>query len=149
MPLLIVAFLAWVGTAAAQPVTVFTAPTNSPYLATEGLVDLVWEAEPVDDSIQFQLQQSSDSEFSEVKTRYEGLDRGTYVSGLLEGDYYFRVRTLAVEGEPGPWSDPMHVQVRYVSHTLVFWLMSIGSIVFIATVLTVIKGHLRSRKPVN
>lgn len=124
----------------------FTTPDSSTYVATEGKVALVWAVDGDSEPTRFELQQSDENDFTVLKTRYQGLDRGTYISGLSEGDYFFRVRVLGEEGEAGAWSETMEVQVRYVSHTLVFWLMSIGALVFLATVYTVIKGHFREVK---
>jgi hypothetical protein len=72
------------------------------------------------------------------------LDRATYVSGLPAGDFYYRVRSLTSDDQPGPWSDTLQVSVEYVSFKLVFWLVATGLMVFAATVLAVLIGHNRT-----
>lgn len=98
------------------------------------------------DPIRFELQQARREDFAEASTRYQGLDRATYVSGLPSGDFYYRVRIIGKDNQPGAWSDTLVVRVEYVSMKLVFGLMAAGVVVFAATVLTVLTGHHRAAR---
>ena len=130
---------------AAAPVPHFTSPEPSPYVATEGKAALVWQLEDLEDGARrFELQESRQPDFDDARTRYEGLDRATYVSGLPGGDFYYRVRVVSDGDAPGAWSDAMHVRVEYVSFKVVLWLVGTGVVVFVATVFTVLTGHGRA-----
>lgn len=124
----------------------FIAPDQSPYVATEGKVALVWEFTDSGDSVRYELQQSDTADFANPRSRYAGMDRATYVSGLPAGDFYFRVRSLTSDDQLGAWSDTLQVSVEYVSSGLVFWLVGTGLVVFAATVLTVLIGHNRTSR---
>lgn len=107
-------------------------------VSEDGVVALGWSdaGAPGDE---FELQQASDPGFSDVKTRYEGPDRGSVITGLAEGEYFFRVRTAGA----GAWSPPVKVTVKYMGMGLVWTLMGVGIVVFIATVGAILRGHFR------
>lgn len=138
-----------VGTLAAASAAVpeFTTPATDFFLATEGKAALVWRAEGAPDSARFELQQSRTNTFPAraTRTRYRGPDRGTFISGLAAGDYFFRVRVADGDddGESGGWSRPVQVRVEYVPLGLVFGLTGIGGVVFLSTVWVVLAGHRR------
>ncbi len=100
--------------------------------SNSGHVRLVWKSEG--DTL-FVLQQAPDSSFLHAKTIYEGPDLASFVSGLRNGNYYFRVR-----GEDDQWSDVVHLHVQHQSLELAFTLFGIGGIVFLLTVFVVLKG---------
>jgi len=100
--------------------------------SNSGHIKLEWEAEM--DTI-FELQRAPTRHFSEPTISYKGPDRASFISGLEEGEYYYRVRTAG-----GAWSEPLLIRVRYQSMTLAFTLFGLGGIVFLLTVLVVIRG---------
>lgn len=120
-----------------------------PVSTTEGHATLRWTLEEVEegkgDAVRFEIQQSFDADFSSAEMRDPGRDRAMFVSGLPEGSNYFRVRAIDIEGEgaPGAWSEPVIVVVDYPDRNLVTGLFGVGLVVFIATVGSVIVGHLR------
>lgn len=130
---------------------IFTEPTvpegTNVVTAPDGYVTLTWA--PEDTSItnffDVELQQATSSDFNDPLTRYRGKDRSTHISGLAAGDFYFRVRSLIDTNQPGPWSEPLPVRVKFISFTTVTLLLSLGAIVFVATVLAVVLGHRRTR----
>ena len=93
---------------------------------------LAWEATP--DAI-VELQQATALDFSNAKTIYQGVDRASFISGLENGTYYFRVRE---QGDD--WSPSLTLHVQHQSLQLAFTLFGVGIIVFLLTVLVVVNG---------
>ncbi len=114
---------------------------------TEGHAVLAWEvdAEP-DPARTFELQESRSNDFAGAERRYSGPDLAVFVSGLRSGRTWFRVRAVEGSGEPGPWSPPVVVAVRYPALGRVTALLALGSVVFVATVGTILGGHLATRR---
>ena len=116
-------------------------PVNS---TNSGSIGLSWRLADEDmslDGVIFELEEASDSLFATQRDRYIGPDLATYLSGLENGSYYFRVR--AVTQEPptvGPWSDPILIEVEHHSLRLAMSLFIIGGVVFLATVVVVVHG---------
>ena len=97
-----------------------------------GYYKLEWDSSP---GAEVELQRSSSSDFNEVMVIYNGVDRASYISGLENGTYYFRVRELG-----GKWSQTLVLEVQHQSLTLAFTLFGLGGFVFLLTVLVVVKG---------
>ena len=125
----------------------WVSPAESPFLADEGKCLLRWELpESENSSFTFQVEQADESNFSNPRVRYEGPDSATYISGLPEGMHHYRVR-LVSDDETGPWSESMEIKVEFVSRQLVIILLLLGSIVFVATVWAIWKGHYQYAGP--
>lgn len=131
--------------AAAQETVQFVKPETTDYETSEGTVHLAWQVagrEVGTTDLQFQIEQDSNPSFSTATHYYEGPENGTFVSGLPEGDFYYRVRAIDSAGTPGEWSSPaLHVTVDYSPPMLVATLMIVGAIVFVSTVSVIIGGH--------
>lgn len=122
---------------------------DGPIATSEGHATLTWSATDFDGVVpNFELEESDVPSFRESRTRYRGPDRASFVSGLPEGTTWFRVRAR-VDDRPGPWSEPVEIVVTYASGATLFRLLSLGAIVFLATVVTVAIGHRRHRVPVR
>jgi len=76
-------------------------------------------------------------------TRYEGPDRASVLTGLAEGTYYFRVRQVN-DGRPGPWSEPLPVEVEFMSRARVCALLGAGFLVTAMSLAAILHGHFRS-----
>lgn len=124
----------------AAPSAKFTAPEEKDSVNTEGVVTLKWLPEQEGEDITYELQQSTDTDFAAPKTRYTGPDLGSVLSGLAEGKYYFRVRTVEPAGE---WSEPVAVKIEYIGKSTVVLLLGIGVAVFLATITTLVVCHFR------
>jgi len=109
-----------------------------------GRIKLVWlvDEDILDQNlILFELQQSEDSNFTNAKTRYSGPDLASYISGLPNGSYYYRVRSVSSDGlVAGPWSETISVVVKHHSLKLALVLFGLGGVVFILTVILVLRG---------
>ncbi len=84
---------------------------------------------------EFELQQATQHDFNDARTIYKGHDKASFISGLTNGNYYFRIKEKGND-----WSDHLFVMVEYQSLTLAFSLFTIGAIVFILTAAVIIKG---------
>jgi hypothetical protein len=103
-----------------------------------GYFQLKWKS---GENGQFVLQQDTTSLFTSPKTLYSGPDTARTVSGLLNGEYYYRVR--AAEGE---WSEPLMVTVEHYKLSTAFIFLGLGAVVFLATATLIIRGHITHRK---
>lgn len=104
----------------------------------DGRVKLIWTNAGAD--AVYTLEQARDKTFSTNKKIYEGPDRASFVSGLPDGRYYFRVRS-----ESHSWSPALELHVRHHSLSLAFSLFGVGALVFILTVLVVLRGAARTK----
>lgn len=118
----------------------FTTPEESPTTNTEGVVTLMWKPAEKSEGLTYELQQSATADFSSFKTRYTGPDLGSVLSGLAEGEYHFRVRVAEPQGD---WSKPVAIEIKYIERWQVLLLLSVGVTVFVATIATLLAGHLR------
>lgn len=124
----------------------FTSPAEKETEVSEGVINLAWEASADGPPGVFELQESSAAAFPEEGTRlrYRGPDRGSVVSGMAEGDRYFRVRAIQADGTAGGWSETVHVKVRYMPRGKVMVLLSLGAVAFVATLTALFAGHFQS-----
>lgn len=109
-----------------------------------GYLKLSWEpgaAARDGHALHFELQRSSSRDFASVKNIYRGPDRATFISGLRNGNYYYRVRSLHPEsGEFSEWSELLAVKVEHHSLPFALWLFAIGALVFLLTVAVIVHG---------
>lgn len=94
--------------------------------------------------VRFEVQESSDEMFSSPTPVYKGPDLATFLSGRSDGNYYYRVRTVE-PGAPGPWSSVHRVEVNHHSLARAFLFLSVGAIVFLATIFVIVRGDRETR----
>ncbi|MEX2381455.1 MAG: hypothetical protein WD490_03650 [Opitutales bacterium] len=111
-------------------------------------VALAWETvnDTPGEAVVFEVQWARDPGFPADDVWYRGRDRASFVAGLAEGDYFFRVRAESEAEESGPWSPVLQVNVEYQSLKLAWTLFGIGSIVFLATVVLIVAGNAQSQR---
>ncbi|MCB0261612.1 MAG: hypothetical protein KDE52_17470 [Calditrichaeota bacterium] len=113
----------------------FVTPTEN--IVNAGYIRIRWMAIPSDnqnETVEYELQQSTEKDFGNFRVKYKGVDLASYVSGLPNGTFYYRIKAIdTATGNESLWSAPIKVDVVHHSLTLAFWLMGIGSIVFFAT----------------
>lgn len=89
----------------------------------------------------FELQQAIRHDFTQTDLIYKGKDYATFLSGLPDGQFYYRVRAVSPDGaQYSDWSAPVLVQVAHHSLRLAFLLFGIGAVVFLITVGIVVQG---------
>lgn len=113
--------------------TKFIANESKTLSANEGHISLKWQGEP-----QFTLITSRTKTFSESKTLYGGSDTGFFMTGLKEGEHYFKV-----SGGKGI-SDVVLVNVDYPSEGLVMGSLLVGLALFLSLCVIIIKGNKQS-----
>ena len=114
--------------------------SNNPIITQKGAVTLSWTKSNKNNTI-YELQQARDPNFHSPKQIYKGPDLGSFLSGLKEGSYYYRIRTVDKDtAKYGPWAEPVTVKVEYQSMTLAWSLFSVGAFIFISIVIVVLKG---------
>lgn len=122
---------------------------ESPHEAGEGHVRLSWSdpgADGAGGQARFVLEQAGGADFAGARTRYEGVDTASFLSGLPAGMHYFRVGVVGGSGRVGEWSAPMVVTVRYPAMARVWVLMGTGLVCLVVLLTVVLGGHLRTRR---
>lgn len=105
----------------------------------DGYAQLSWGLPLEDDPLEevdwvYHLQEGRQPVFDETDVQYMGPQHSSFVSGLEDGAYYYRVRARHPDEEGwGEWSAVVRVDVRHHSRRLALTLMSIGGFVFLAT----------------
>jgi hypothetical protein len=108
-----------------------------------GYIKLSWRTEEVqpDTALIFELQQADNPDFAPNTLIYRGKDYATFISGLPDGNYYYRLRCVSQESDKkSDWSRPKLVLVEHHALRLALLLFGIGATVFLLTVGIVIKG---------
>lgn len=117
---------------------------EGPVSQSDPYLTLAWTPAPAPAA--FELQQGASAEFKEPSVRYRGRDQASFVSGLAENSYFFRVRVIAENGTLGPWSKPLQVTVKYQPLSRAFFLFSVGAVVSLATIALVVVGDRQTRR---
>ena len=90
----------------------------------------------------FELEKSNDKDFNNSSRLYLGPDYSTFISGLNNGQYYFRIRIVNESSKTnGPWANPLVLTVEHQSLNFALMLFILGFVVFSATALVIIFGH--------
>jgi hypothetical protein len=117
--------------------------TDSSNFTNSGSIKLSWYSgheEGIDRETEYELQRATKPDHSDAKTYYRGPDLATYISGLADGRYYFRIREVAGELPQSDWSTTVEVAVEHHSLNLALTLFGIGGLVFILTLIVVLRG---------
>lgn len=100
--------------------------------SSAGHVRLSWAGGETGTS--YELQQANDVAFGKPEVRYQGQQTASVISGLPDGEFYFRVRRLGQDGVPGPWSSVVRFAVTHYKLGFALTLLAIGAVIFVATV---------------
>jgi len=108
---------------------------HDPELSTaDGYVQLRWTVDAEEMAYRYHLQEGREAVFADTEAQYQGPQLASFVSGLENGTYYFRVRAQDVaSGELGDWSETVTVQVDHHDTGFALGLMALGGFVFLAT----------------
>lgn len=97
----------------------------------------------------FELQQSSSRSFKEMLSIYKGRNNTVFISGLKNGRYFYRVRSLKDKPSKGSWSDIKELRVVHHSLKTAFFLFLLGLTAFVFTIIVIFKGHFQHQKKVS
>ena len=121
-----------------------------PQTSDAGHVRLKWDFRDEalsNGAIHFELQQAKDPAFEISRTIYTGPDLASFISGLPNGEFHFRVRAQTENGSlVSAWSQPVLLKVQHHSLQLAFTLFGVGAVVFLATLALVFFGNRRTGK---
>ena len=105
--------------------------------SSDGYAQLEWsigEDLEGDTAWVYHLQEGRQPVFDDTDVQYMGPQHSSFVSGLENGSYYYRVRARHPDEEEwGPWSEVVHVSVQHHSRRFALGLMSVGGLVFLIT----------------
>ena len=111
--------------------------------ATAGFFRLSWAPVQIDDAdgLEYQLQVSSDAEFSQPGHVYQGPDLARVISGKSDADYYYRIRAIKDSETMTGWSDSIKVTVAHhpLSRAAMFFVA--GAIIFVSLLVFIITHH--------
>ncbi|MES9945375.1 MAG: fibronectin type III domain-containing protein [Candidatus Thiodiazotropha sp.] len=112
----------------------------APSLSNDGRVVVSWES-PSDGRVH--IQHAQDEAFSSPSTLYRGNDSASVITGLVDGEYFYRGRMERADGTFSDWSPRVNITVEHHSlfRALSFFLL--GCVVFVATLLLIILGAMR------
>jgi hypothetical protein len=110
---------------------------NEPNLTTnEGHISLEWSGDG--DLLVYELQGARKPEFLDPMKLYKGGDTTSFLSGLADGQHFFRVRArTSGSGAWGPWSQTVELVCEHHSMTLAWSLFASGGALFLLIVLFV------------
>ena len=77
---------------------------------------------------------------------YQGSELATTVSGRPEGNYLYQVSSLGPDGSTAAMSEPCSVSVTPPPLGLAFGLFGLGFAVFLAVLITIIRGASAHRR---
>ncbi|MBD5781280.1 fibronectin type III domain-containing protein [Pelagicoccus sp. NFK12] len=124
--------------------TGFTEPGGESYQTDDGTVSLVWgESESGGAANRvFEVRRWMSGSSLEGQLVYEGQDTASFVSGLNEGEYSFRIRSKPEGGTYPEWGDEsLSVTVDYIDMAIVWPLMAAGAVCFVVLILTIVFGR--------
>ena len=136
----VILFFAIPFTLSAEPVLpVLTSDTT---LATAGYYQLSWQPGVQGAShknISFELQQATSADFIQAEVIYRGQDMARVVSGMPDGDYYYRLRSILDSDAAEYWSPILHIQVSHHSLHKALGFFIAGALVFLLTMFFIVE----------
>lgn len=116
---------------AEQPEVAFTVDEVTE--TKKGAVSLEWEG--TEAGLVYQLQSAPTDAFEDCLPRYEGPETASFLSGLEDGQYFFRVRARRADASVwGPWSSPIRIDSNHHSMSLAWKLCAMGAFLFLCIV---------------
>lgn len=105
-----------------------------------GAITFAWSRGSQEMEADVVLEQSLTPGFEKPVVRYRGSDPGSVISGLAEGTHYFRVR------DDTSTSSVIEVRVIFFPKNQLYWLISTGGAVVLATLGVVVFGYCKTHR---
>ena len=115
---------------------------DSEGVSNDGKVILAYAKEEAESVV---VEQATVADFSDTILRYQGPDAASVLTGLAEGDYYFRARFDGME----KWSPVVHVRVEFMNRGRLILLFLLGFVVVALTAGAILIGQTRSPESVS
>jgi hypothetical protein len=122
--------------ASAQQPALEIAPAES----SDGTARLSWQ---VKNDHAVVIEQSRKADFSDAKRLYRGTDSASVITGLGNGEYFFRAQFADARDGSG-WSNPVRLVVEHHPLSRAFLFFFLGVVVFLATVVLIVAGGRRA-----
>ncbi len=117
---------------------------SSVLTSNSGFFKLEWRITdelPLQEGYSFLLEQSNDENFNHIKSIYKGSDLATYISGLPNGTFYYRVKIIEQQNQKeSQWSPHLQARVEHFSLQFALTLCALGALVFLLTVAVIVIG---------
>lgn len=113
--------------------------------ATAGYYRLTWSGDSAREPV-YTVQEAPSAEFHSTRTVYRGRNGATVLSGLPDGERYYRVRARYGDGEVTPWSEPVRVRVDHHPLSRAWTFFGVGAVVFLSTLGLIVAGGVRERR---
>lgn len=91
----------------------------------------------------YELQRATVPSFTDAMTIYTGRETQAFVSGLLDGSYYYRVRTVG-DGSQSQWSVAFVLTIQHYGLVMAWSLFAIGALIFLAIITVLVVGVRKS-----
>lgn len=121
----------------------FVEPASGSHVTDDGTVSLVWaESSEGDTGRRYEVRRWQEGTEGDGVLVYEGEDTASFVSGLGEGRYAFRIRSRTTDGAYPDWGDAaLQVEVDYIDMSIVWPLMGAGFVCFVVLISTIYFGR--------
>jgi len=103
-------------------------------VATSGFYRLTWN---VDQGVAVELQEATTADFEDAVRIYEGTDQACFVSGKVDGEYFYRIRVAA--RDPNGWVGPVVLTVSHHPLSRAGLVFGLGAFIFASTLLLVFR----------
>lgn len=110
-------------------------------ISSDGVAELSWPV--VSGQASVVVQKSQDPDFTQATILYRGSDSASVITGLMDGEYYFRARNEYPDGGFSAWSETVSLAVEHHSLTKATLFFAMGGVVFLATTLLITFGTRR------
>lgn len=118
--------------------------------SSDGVVNLSWVSDDFSESEQteYLIQMSRGADFSKYAVYYQGPQMKSVLTGLEDGEYFFRAHCGSQSGEGEFWSDPVQLTVKHheLHYALTFFVL--GLLIFIALIVVIARGATETPKGV-
>lgn len=122
-------------------------------LSETGYFTLNWEIKnkPQEEnkSALFELQSSQSQDFSNATILYQGTQKHRFISGLLDGNYFYRIKATFPQNDHEHFilSEIQKIEVKHHSLDFALYLLMIGAIIFSLIVFMIWHGN-RNQKAI-
>lgn len=109
-----------------------------------GYITLAWTS--AEGGAVYEIEEKGKRNSHAATVIYRGKGKKIFISGLENGGYRYRVRSIGDDGSLSPWSQPLILQVKHHSIERALFLFFLGMIIFAVTCYVIIRGSRKEGK---